>query len=139
MDNLIFEKLGYRQDYDVYGVKVTGFNERTCMSVQLFMTAAELKGLARECRDLLNTPILRQWGQEEGQGDHMKLMVQGSGNGSAELRLFMKAELRPDWSDTGCFALDSKLSDMDAFGAGIPSFMEGEDGCVLALVKDIRF
>ena len=84
MDNLILEKLGYREEKDVYGIKVTAFNGSTCMSVRVFMTGSELKAFGEECRDLLQNSLLHQWGEEEGNGDCLKLMARGSADGSAE-------------------------------------------------------
>ena len=139
MDNLILEKLGYREEKDAYGIKVTAFNGSTCMSVRVFMTGSELKAFGEECRDLLQNSLLHQWGEEEGNGDCLKLMARGSADGSAEGRLFMKAALRPDWADTACLSITASLGDFDAFGAAMSACMEGEEGAVLALCKDIRY
>lgn len=139
MDNLILEKLGYDEQSQVYALKITGFNDNVCMSIKLQIPRKDLLTLGTECQFLLQSPLMHQWGEEEGTGDCLKLMVRGLATGDAEGRVFMKAQLRPDWSDTACFALESTLGNFDAFGAAMPAFLEGDTGTVLALCKDIRY
>lgn len=138
MDNLILEKLGHEDKEQVY-IKVTGFNSNVCMSVKVPVSREELLMFGEECRMLLHAPLMRQWGEEDGAGDCLKLMLRGQNTGAAEGRVFMKAEVSPSWSDTACFAISSTLGDLDAFGAAMPAFLEGEAGTVLALCKDISY
>lgn len=139
MDNLILEKLSNSADERMFFIKVTGFNDNVCMSVKVQIPCEDMLALRAECRDLLQSPLMHQWGEEEGAEDCLKLMVRGLPDGSAEGRLFMKAALRSDWCDTACFAIESTLGNFDAFGAALPSFLSGDAGTVLALCRDIRY
>lgn len=139
MDNLILEKLGYEDEKQVFAVKITGFNDSVCMSVKLSIPREELLAFGEECQNLLQSPFMRQWGEEEGNGDCFKLMVRGLPTGRAECRLFMKAATSSIWSDTACFAIASTLGNFDAFGAAMSAFLEGDKGTVLALCRDIRY
>lgn len=139
MDNLILEKLSNVNEERTIFVKVTGFNDNVCMSVKVQMPREDILALGAECRDLLQSPLMHQWGEEEGDEDCLKFMARGLSDGSAEGRLFMKAALRSDWCDTACFAIESTLGNFDAFGAALPSFLSGDTGTVLALCRDICY
>lgn len=139
MDNLILEKLGCEEAGSVYSIKITGFNASVCMSVKVPISREELLTFGEECRMLLHAPLMHQWGEEEGAGDCLKLMLRGQSTGAAEGRVFMKAEVSPSWSDTACFAITATLGDFDAFGAAMPAFLEGDTGTVLALRREISY
>lgn len=139
MDNLILEKLSNANEEQTVFIKATGFNDNVCMSVRVQIPCKDILALGAECRTLLQSPLMHQWGEEEGAEDCLKLMVRGLPDGSAEGRLFMKAALHSDRCDTACFAIESTLGNFDAFGAALPSFLKGDAGTVLALCRDIRY
>lgn len=140
MDNLIFEKLGYREEEDVYGLKISAFNKNVCMSVRVFAPGDALAAFIAELKNLLGQQSVVVFGDEDDdRQDCFKLMLTCDTGGSVEGRVFMKASYSTEWSDTACFAFTSTFMAVDKLSQGFDAFLLGETGSVLPLIENIAY